>query len=333
MVLGDAMHKKIKDATYIRDDTKTEAGEYGTELEFASSFHGAAHIGAVSKDVTTSGDYIGEFEIFWAAKEECQYLFNWSRVPGNDSEKLIRFLVDNPDIKFYWAENATITKSDDDRIINISTDWRSAEVILAANNETATVKVANETIYVLDVRTEDGSLNLNVYDCRLRKISESVTGEGYVMVDKELAYGHIQVVEHGSGIYSSDTDFDSQRLNKSTEAEYRPTTFNFSDGFGVNFSSKWVQGICAKNEKAGTAIHKKISNAASIADDTTATKSSMAFETSFNGSIHIGARTEEAAISEDYFGRFNVSQVIKIVDARSTSTSNSSNSSDLPSCP
>ncbi|NQE52854.1 Cell surface glycoprotein, partial [ANME-1 cluster archaeon GoMg3.2] len=201
MVLGDAMHKKIKDATYIKDDTRTETGEYGTSMEFASSFHGAAHIGAVSKDVTTSEDYIGEFEIFWAAKEECQYLFNWSRVPGNDSENLIRFLVDN--LAINWAENATITKSDDDRVITIYTDWHSAEVILAANNETATVKVGNETVYVLDVRTEDGSLNLNVYDCRLRKISESVTGEGYVMVDKELTSGHIQVVEHGSGIYSS----------------------------------------------------------------------------------------------------------------------------------
>ena len=70
------------------------------------------------------------------------------------------------------------------------------------------------------------------------------------MVDKELTSGHIQVVEHGSGIYSSDTDFNSQRLNKSTEAEYQPTTFNFSDGFGVNFSSKWMQGICSKDQKA-----------------------------------------------------------------------------------
>ena len=303
-------------------------------MEFASSFQGAAHLGAVSKDVTTSEDYIGEFKIFWAAKEECQYLFNWSRVPGNDSENLIQFLVDNPDINLYWAENATITKSDDDRIINISIDWHSAEVILAANNETATVKVGNETIYVLAVRTEDGTLN--VYDCRQRKILESVDGEGYVMVDNELAYGHIPVVEHGSGIYSSDTDFDSQRLNKSTEAEYQPTTFNFSDGFGVNFSSNWMQDICSKDKKAGTAIHKKISDAVSIADDTTATKSSMAFETSFNDSIHVGARTTETRISEDYFGRFNVSQVIKIDDARSTSTSNTSNmsnSSDMPYCP
>jgi hypothetical protein len=305
------MHKKIKDATYIKDDTRTEVGEYGTEMAFESSFYGAAHIGAVSKDVTTSEDYIGEFELFWAAKEECRYLFNWSRVPGNDSENLIRFLVDNPDINFYWAENATITKSDDDRVITIYTDWYSAEVILAANNETAAVKVGNETIYVLDVRTdEDGYLN--VYDCRLKEMSESVTGEGYVMVDTALSRGHIQVVEHGSGIYTSDTAFDLQRLNKSTEAEYKPTTFNFSDDFSVNFSSKWVQDICSKDRKASTAIHKKISNAASMTDDTTATKSSMAFETSFNGSIHIGARTNGTRISEDYIGVFHLTEKIEI---------------------
>ncbi|RCV62838.1 CASH domain-dontaining protein [Methanophagales archaeon] len=310
MVLGDAMHKKIKDATYIKDDTITETGAYGTAMEFDSSFYGAAHIGTVSKDATTSEDYIGEFELYWATREECKYLFNWSSVPGNDSENLIRFLVDNPDINFYWAENATITKSDDDRVITISTDGHSAEVILGTNNETATLKVGTETIYVLEVRTDDG--NLNVYDCRLKEMSESVEGEGYVMVDKALSRGQMQVVEHGSGKYTSDTVFDSQRLNKSTEAEYKPTTFNFSDDFGVNFSSKWVQDICSKDKKAGSAIHKRISNAAAVEDDTTATKSSMEFETSFNGSMHIGVRTKGTRISEDYIGLFNITEKIKV---------------------
>ncbi len=96
----------------------------------------------------------------------------------------------------------------------------------------------------------------------------------------------------------------SIRLQKSTEAEYQPTTFNFS--------SKWVQGICSKDKKAGTAIHKKISDAVSMKDDTTATKSSMAFKTSFNGSIHIGARTTGTRISEDYIGVFNLTEKIEI---------------------
>ena len=92
--------------------------------------------------------------------------------------------------------------------------------------------------------------------------------------------------------------------NYQFDAEYQPTTFNFS--------SNWMQGICSKDKKAGTAIHKKISDAATIADDATATKSSMAFKTSFNGSIHIGARATGTRISEDYIGVFNLTEKIEI---------------------
>ncbi|NQE52880.1 hypothetical protein C5S29_04745, partial [ANME-1 cluster archaeon GoMg3.2] len=51
---------------------------------------------------------------------------------------------------------------------------------------------------------------------------------------------------------------------------------------------------------------------ATMKDDTTATKSSMAFETAFNGSIHIGARTSGTRISEDYIGVFNLTEKIKV---------------------
>ena len=82
--------------------------------------------------------------------------------------------------------------------------------------------------------------------------------------------------------------------------------------FFLAFSTNWMQGICSKDKKAGTAIHKKISDAVSMKDDTTATKSSMAFETSFNGSIHVGARTTGTRISEDYTGVFNLTEKIEI---------------------
>ena len=312
IIMGDAMHKKIKDASYIKDETIAEVGGYRTSMEFESSFYGAAHIGTVSKSAKTSEDYIGAFEITWAGREECQYLFNWSRVPGNDTEtdneKVIRFLVDVLDIK--WAENATITKSADEMSINITDNGNTATITIDANKKTATVKVGGETIYVLEVRIEDDTLN--IYDCKLEKMEESVSGIGYVMMDKDLAAGQIQVREHGSGNYSSDMNFESGRLDKVTEAEYQPTTFNFSDGFAITFPSNWMQGICAKDKKAGTAIHKKISDASSMVDDTTATKSSMEFETSFNGSMHIGARTDGTRISEDYIGVFNITELIKI---------------------
>jgi hypothetical protein len=322
IIMGDAMHKKIKDASYIEDETIVEVGKYRTSMEFESSFYGAAHIGTISKSAKTSEDYIGAFEITWAEREECRYLFNWSRVPGNDtetdSEKVIQFLVDVLDLG--WAENATITKSADEMSISITDNGNTATITIDENKETATVKVGNEIIYVLEVRIEDDTLN--IYDCKIEKMEESVSGIGYMMMDKDLASGQMQVREHGSGIYSSDMVFTSDRLDKVTEAEYQPTSFNFSDDFAITFPSLWFQDICAKNIKESTAIHKKISEASSMDDDTTATKSSMEFKTAFNGSMHIGARTDGTRISEDYIGVFNITELIKIGKAvnRSTAT-------------
>ena len=92
--------------------------------------------------------------------------------------------------------------------------------------------------------------------------------------------------------------------NYQFDAEYQPTTFNFS--------SNGMQGICSKDKKAGTAIHEKISDTVSMKDVTTATKSSMAFETSLNGSIHVGARTNRTRISEEYIAVFNLTEKIEI---------------------
>jgi len=38
----------------------------------------------------------------------------------------------------------------------------------------------------------------------------------------------------------------------------------------------------------------------------------MEFKTSFNGSMHVGARTKGTRISEDYIGVFNITELIKI---------------------
>jgi uncharacterized repeat protein (TIGR01451 family) len=72
------------------------------------------------------------------------------------------------------------------------------------------------------------------------------------------------ITESGSGLYSSDENLDletknkSIRLEKSTEVEYQPTSFNFSDGFAVVFANKWMQDICSKNMVMGDAMHKML---------------------------------------------------------------------------
>ena len=318
-MLGAVMHKKIDEASYIKDETISEAGNYKSTMEFESFIVGATHIGTKSKNANTSEDYIGEFEISWAEKDECKYLFNWESVPGDDNDKLIAFLMANFDI--HWVENATITKSCDDMTIYISMDNQSAVITLDDNKEKATLEIKDDDMititYVLVVRTEDDKLN--VYDCKSESLPKSVSGVGYVMVDKELSKGQMRIIEHGSGLYASDEDFSSDTLDKSTTAEYKPYSFNFSDSFTTNFSSKWMHSICTRDQKAGTAIHKKISHASSMADETTATISSMYFDAFFNGAIHIGVRTKAANISEDYIGVFNISEKsIEIIDKKET---------------
>ena len=130
------------------------------------------------------------------------------------------------------------------------------------------------------------------------------------------------ITESGSGVYSSDEILDLETKNKtiilkkSTNAEYKPTSFNFSDSFSVNFTNKWKQDICSKNMEIDAAIHKKISDATYIDDETISRvdkdKSIMNFDSSFNGSMHIGARTKDTEISETYIGEFDVSQTIQI---------------------
>ena len=184
----------------------------------------------------------------------------------------------------------------------------------------------------------------------------SVTGEGFIMVNKDLSTEQkpyrlknvvtitcaetdpvtasasttvsgvpgtsLSITEHGSGIYESEeilnlgTKNKSIVLEKSTEAEFQPTSFNFSDGFAVNFATRWMQDICSRNMEIDAAVHKKISDATYIDDETISRvdkdKSIMNFESSFNGSLYIGARTKDTAISETYIGEFDVLQRIQI---------------------
>ena len=130
------------------------------------------------------------------------------------------------------------------------------------------------------------------------------------------------ITESGSGVYSSDEILDLETKNKTiilkktTHAEYKPTSFNFSDSFSVNFTNKWKQDICSRNMEIDAAIHKKISDATYIDDETISRvdkdKSIMNFDSSFNGSMYIGARTKNTEISETYIGEFDVLQTIQI---------------------
>jgi hypothetical protein len=86
------------------------------------------------------------------------YLFSWDNVPGNDNERLLRFLWDDLDIG--WAENAEIRKSDDGKTICIFKDENSAEIIIVEKKEKATLKISDGETYDLKVKKENCELNI-----------------------------------------------------------------------------------------------------------------------------------------------------------------------------
>jgi hypothetical protein len=98
-----------------------------------------------------------EKEDKWKIK---QSLFSWDNVPGNDSERLLKFLGDNLDIG--WAKNAEISKSDDHKTIHISKDKNSAEIVINKKEEKATLKIRDGKTYVLKVNKRDSELKIEI---------------------------------------------------------------------------------------------------------------------------------------------------------------------------
>jgi hypothetical protein len=93
--------------------------------------------------------------------EKC--LFSWDNVPGNDSERLIKFLRDELGIK--WAENAKIHKPTGTRTIHISNCENSAKIKISKNKREATLKISdNRTPRHLKVKKENGKLKIYYED-------------------------------------------------------------------------------------------------------------------------------------------------------------------------
>ena len=82
-----------------------------------------------------------------------RYLFCWDNVPGNESERLLRFLTD--ELELDWAENAEINKTDDGRTIQICAENHSANLTLDVQNETATLELNDGGTFSFVVKEEN----------------------------------------------------------------------------------------------------------------------------------------------------------------------------------
>jgi parallel beta-helix repeat protein len=110
-------------------------------------------------DLFPTIDLIGIDDLFPTIELEPP-LFCWDNIPGNDSELLLKFLMDEFDIT--RTENATISKYNNNTIINISTDELSVEIIMDESEEEVTITIDDGRTYYLEVKKQDGKLNIFV---------------------------------------------------------------------------------------------------------------------------------------------------------------------------
>lgn len=86
------------------------------------------------------------------------YSISWDKVPGEDSERLRRFLMDSLDIS--WAENAEISKSVDGKSIYIVSDENSAEITIDEKKGKATLNINEDRTLYLNIKKKHGKLNI-----------------------------------------------------------------------------------------------------------------------------------------------------------------------------
>ena len=149
---------------WAREDMKDNARKlYVEALNQDTDNRGARfNLGALD---TEAGEYKRAIKRLQMAREK--YLFCWSEIPrnvsmgdipGDDSRKLRRFLVD--DLGILWAENAEIIRSRNDKTISIRENGYSAEIKLDRMEEKAVLKIRDGEPIYLKVEMENGEPNI-----------------------------------------------------------------------------------------------------------------------------------------------------------------------------
>jgi CRISPR-associated protein Csm3 len=87
-----------------------------------------------------------------------KYLFSWEEVPGNDSGRLIEFLMQNFNIG--WIEAAKISKNDGGKTIRITNDTNFLSLALNNEKNNVNIEIDDGRTDKFIVKMEDGELNI-----------------------------------------------------------------------------------------------------------------------------------------------------------------------------
>lgn len=153
----------------IDEDTLIEAAKWGSNLIHNDDYkyfqkslsHYRNGLNAESDgNLNAFLDFWNSIEVIAGHYGEGRCLFSWDNVTESDSEKLIRYLIDEFEIK--WVKNAEIIKldNDDGKIIRIFKDENSVEIRIDKKEKKAILTTSDFRHYDLIVKKENGELNI-----------------------------------------------------------------------------------------------------------------------------------------------------------------------------
>jgi HD superfamily phosphohydrolase len=126
------------------------------------------------------------------------YLFCWDSVPGGDKDKLIKFLRNDCDID--WAKNEDIRKPNENTIL-ISAGEKSAKITMDENKEKATLEINDGETHDLNVKKEDGKLNIYESGKKCISCNEEINAD-------EVGYEKIYDTQFLNKLIHSEIDLD-----------------------------------------------------------------------------------------------------------------------------
>lgn len=101
------------------------------------------------------------------------YLFCWNSIPGNDDDRLLKFLKHNLNISL--VGKVELEKKGDTILISI--EEKKIELKLDENRERAILKIDNDRTYNLLAKREDGKLNLYSKDLYIEEAETVCSGD------------------------------------------------------------------------------------------------------------------------------------------------------------
>lgn len=93
---------------------------------------------------------------------ECDYLFSWGKIPGNDNIRLIEYLRHNFSIE--WVKEAKINKNDNSKTIIVKSDTNFLSLTLNDDKTNINLEIDDGRTDQFIVKTENGELNIYEFD-------------------------------------------------------------------------------------------------------------------------------------------------------------------------